>query len=164
MKNRLAILLLAALCAQALPAPAAESLHPLEPETATRLLPERGPAVVMLWSLDCPYCDDNLALLSRWQKKHPGLVVIRIATDSIDAASAIRARLRHYPVTGPCWVFGAAAPERIRHAIDPTWHGELPRSYLIGHDGHRQAISGRITATQLEALQPATTSVATPGT
>ena len=43
----------------------------------------------------------------------------------------------------------ARAPERLRFAIDPRWHGELPRTYLYDRAHVVQAVSGVIPPEQL---------------
>jgi hypothetical protein len=41
-------------------------------------------------------------------------------------------------------------PERLRYAIDRSWHGEKPRSYWFNARGERVAYSGVITAAVID--------------
>lgn len=43
------------------------------------------------------------------------------------------------------WAFGSAAPERLRHAIDHKWRGEMPRTYWFDRQGKMAAYSGMVT-------------------
>ena len=48
------------------------------------------------------------------------------------------------------WNFGDAGVDRLRHAIDPRWYGEMPRSYLYDASGRRIGISGALTPDLLQ--------------
>lgn len=50
---------------------------------------------------------------------------------------------------GLSWQFAGNFPEKLRHAVDPGWFGELPRSYF--HDGavESRGLSGRLTREQV---------------
>lgn len=49
------------------------------------------------------------------------------------------------------WVFDDPIPERLRHAIDPSWYGELPRTYLYDARHQREAIVGVVGEQRLRA-------------
>jgi iron complex outermembrane receptor protein len=44
--------------------------------------------------------------------------------------------------------------ERLRFSIDPTWHGELPRSYFYAADDSFKAHSGILTEEKLQEFFP----------
>lgn len=139
-----------------LPAQANEPLPailPFEPDTLQKIvLGQRGqPFWLVLWDLNCPYCMVTLRLLGERQRMDPALRVFTVATDSIDEADALEARLKELGVRGPAWAFGEAAPEALRHAIDPLWRGEKPRSYYYDADGKRQLFVGVLRSEQLPA-------------
>jgi len=143
----------------ALPLHAAD-FTPLDRHAAQRLLDPssyRQPTVVTLWSSDCSYCKQNLQLLSVLIKRHKNLRVITVATESESAALA--PLLARFELPGPRYVYGNDSPEAIAHAIDPTWAGELPRSYLFNGSGGKAKVSGVIGETVLEQtlLLPRTT-------
>lgn len=105
------------------------------------------PTVVLVWSLDCNYCLPSFEALAQAQKTH-GAQVVTITTDPIDDPEARRlvaAKLAAGGLIGPAWAFGPWPQAQLRHAIDPKWRGELPRSYWFGADGKATAHSGLIS-------------------
>ena len=87
------------------------------------------PWVLALWSLHCAPCQEDLALLAALHRRRPDLALVLVAADDPAEAGAVRERLRAHGLDGlEAWVFGDAAPERLRHALDPRWRGELPRT------------------------------------
>jgi thiol-disulfide isomerase/thioredoxin len=105
------------------------------------------PFVVVLWSLDCVYCQPGFAALAKAKRQH-GVDVVMVATDRIDQgdnARMIAKKLEAPALRANAWAFGAAPPEQLRYAIDPKWHGETPRSYWYDATGARTARSGMIT-------------------
>lgn len=105
------------------------------------------PFVVVLWSLDCVYCQPAFAALAK-AKRTRGLDVVTIAVDRIDQgdnARQIMKKLGTPALRTDAWAFGAAPPEQLRYAIDPKWHGETPRSYWYDASRARKAHSGTIT-------------------
>jgi hypothetical protein len=103
------------------------------------------PFVLMLWSMDCEFCQASLKLLSEAKKSDPDLQIVTISTDPVaDARLAAQSshRLAELGLAKDAWGFGDAAPERLRYAIDPRWHGEMPRTYWFDANGRRTAHSG----------------------
>ncbi|MCE1244854.1 hypothetical protein [Oryzomicrobium sp.] len=139
-----ALLLLGA----ALPA-LAGALTPLQPGDYARIKSARSgkPFIVTLWGLDCPYCKGNLAMLGAAAKANRQLDLVVIATDTPDDAAALAPLLRQAGLgERRTWVFGDAAPERLRFEIDRQWHGEMPRTYLFDADHQATAVSGSLAA------------------
>ncbi|MES3021063.1 MAG: hypothetical protein V4857_05700 [Pseudomonadota bacterium] len=121
----------------------ADSLAPLR-ET------QKGkPFVLVLWSLDCPFCEASLRTLSKKMRSNKNLRVVTLGTDPLsDPASAalMQQRLAALGLTHNAWAFGPQPVEQLRYAVDQAWHGELPRSYWFGADGVGVAKSGLISA------------------
>ena len=73
-------------CLLALPVFArATGLAALSPDDVPALLkpPARGERIVMLWALDCAYCEGNMHALAKLQRAHTRDVeLITVATDS----------------------------------------------------------------------------------
>ena len=101
------------------------------------------PFVLVLWSIDCPPCYKELAMLGRLRERFaPGQLVL-VSTDSADHQDEIEHTLARFGLTAlESYVFADSVPARLRQRIDPTWFGELPRSYLYNADHSRRAISG----------------------
>ena len=107
--------------------------------------------IVAVWSTDCPPCRRELSLLGAFRAKHPGVPIVLIATDPADNAELVEQVLDSFELPGAdFWLFGDAGAERLRHAIDPGWRGEMPRSYFYNRDGSRVGLSGPISEDLLE--------------
>jgi thiol-disulfide isomerase/thioredoxin len=110
--------------------------------------------VLVLWSLDCEYCQASLNTLSEINKSHK-ISVVTIATDSIldrKSAGLIRQRLKALGFTNQAWAFGEDSAERLRYAIDKKWHGEMPRSYWFDSKGQSISQSGVILSSQVDSF------------
>lgn len=113
------------------------------------------PFVLILWSLDCVYCQASLNALAEQKRSHPELEIITLSTDGVgdpQTDALVAQRLRKLALTGNAWGFGAAPAEQLRYAIDPKWHGEMPRSYWFDAQGRRTAHSGVLTPATIDKL------------
>lgn len=155
MKKRICmlfVLLLALIAANAAPP---QTIHEFKPDSLPRLIAnEKGhPFVLVIWSLDCEYCQASLATLAQQRRKRPNLTVITLSTDSLaggQSASQMRKKLSALGLTAHAWAFGTAPPEQLRYAIDEKWHGEMPRSYWFDAHGASVALSGEVTSTDID--------------
>jgi hypothetical protein len=50
------------------------------------------------------------------------------------------------------WIFGTVDAQKLRYEIDPSWYGELPRTYFYNATGNRTAKSGALRIDEFEAL------------
>jgi hypothetical protein len=113
------------------------------------------PLLVVLWSVDCPPCHQELAALGALRKEHGELPLVLISTDDQLPSADIQAVLERHGLGGAnSWQFADPVPAKLRRAIDPGWYGELPRSYLIDAKGARHSHSGMLDATALQQLLP----------
>lgn len=138
---------------------AAPKVLPLDRADVAALVkpPAHGARIVMLWSLDCAYCEPNMQALARLQREHPRQIeLVTVATDNVAvAARQIAARLAAAGMQGyPARAYAAASPAQFNFLIDPDWGGELPRTLVIHADGQRTALSGELSAAQLQAITP----------
>ncbi len=101
------------------------------------------PYVLLLWSLDCVHCGEELIVFGKLARETPRLPVVIVATDSPQEKTALIARLKKYGIAQQQnWVFADKVPERLRYEIDRKWRGEVPRSYFFDREHHAQAITG----------------------
>lgn len=115
--------------------------------------PGRGVRIVALWSLDCAYCEENLAALLAFQRSHADVELVFVATDPIGQRAALEARLKVAKLdTVPSRAYADATPERINFLIDPAWGGETPRTLAIKADGTRKGVSGALDAERIAKL------------
>lgn len=124
---------------------AAGSLHQIRAAHAGR------PFVLVLWSLTCSHCQEELAQLGKFHQKRPELNVVLISTDTPDDAATLTATLaRHGLARAEAWVYADAFTERLRFEIDPRWGGELPRTYFFDRAHAVTARSGTLAPAELE--------------
>lgn len=101
------------------------------------------PFILTLWSLSCHHCVKELRTLGKLARGGRKLPLVIVSTDTPADAPEIQAALKRFGLDRlDTWVFADAVPERLRHAIDPAWRGELPRSYLFDAAHRREVHSG----------------------
>ena len=136
----------------------APTVMPLTAADVPALLqpPAQGERIVMLWALDCAYCEASMQALATLQRAHPAEIeLLTVATDSIALRTRIAARLAAAGLPGyPARAYAAASPEQLNFLIDPEWGGETPRTLVIRADGTRIAVSGALTGAQLQQIAP----------
>jgi thiol-disulfide isomerase/thioredoxin len=139
----LSIALLAASCV-------ATALEPLHRGDYQQVLEQQPrPVLVVLWSVDCPPCYDELAALGRLHQEGETLPVVLVNTDTRRSSDEVTATLQQHNTDAlPNYQFADPVPARQRREIDPNWYGELPRSYLIEEDSS-QGHSGTLTEERL---------------
>lgn len=111
------------------------------------------PFILSLWSVnECGYCITELTLLGRLAKTQKRLPLVLVATDTPAFSPAIQKTLGELGLGRmQSWVFDDPIPERLRHAIDPSWYGELPRTYLYDAQHRRETIVGVLDEKRLRA-------------
>ena len=110
------------------------------------------PFILSLWSVNwCGHCIDELTMLGKVAKARKQLPLVLVSTDTPESSSAIQATLKRLGLAGMgSWVFDDDIPERLRHVIDPDWHGELPRTYLYDAQHRREAVVGVLSEKKLK--------------
>lgn len=144
----MAVLVIAASASAAEPVPfTVNSLAKIKAQYAGR------PFILNLWSVnECSYCIAELTLLGKLAKTQKRLPLVLVATDSPEFAPAMQKTLSPLGLAGvDSWVFDDPIPERLRHAIDPSWYGELPRTYLYDARHQRETIVGVLGEQRLRA-------------
>jgi hypothetical protein len=115
--------------------------------------PAKGVKLIAIWSLDCAYCEENLSALLAYQRAHADIELVFVATDPVDQAGALEARLKAAKLdTVPSRAYADATPDRLNFLVDPAWGGETPRTMVIKADGTRRAFSGALTTERIAKL------------
>jgi len=115
--------------------------------------PAKGSKVLALWSLDCAYCEENLAALRAYQRDHHDVELVYVATDPMTQGEALEARLKRAKLEDvPSRAYTETTPDRLNFMIDPSWGGETPRTLVIHADGTRKALSGALTPARIKQL------------
>lgn len=111
------------------------------------------PFILNLWSVnECSYCIADLTLLGKLAKTHKRLPLVLVATNSPEYVRAMQKTLLPLGLGGvDSWVFDDPIPERLRHAIDPSWYGELPRTYLYDARHQRETVVGVLSEQRVRA-------------
>lgn len=155
-----ALAALAASVALAGAAAAAVELEPFDARTpaALRAAHAGEPFVLVFWSTTCAPCLEELPRWVALARRHRGipihLVLVPISgSDEVEEAKRLLERL------GESGVRTAVASddvlERVFHAVDPAWRGELPAAWFFdaAHRGERRL--GRVEASWVEAWMKA---------
>lgn len=102
------------------------------------------PFILAFWSIDCPYCMEDLKALGDLVRQRPEIALVTVCTDGREgAAEAARVLGKVGLPPHERWQFAAADEDRLRYDVDKSWYGELPRSYFYDASHRVQALSGR---------------------
>ena len=109
--------------------------------------------LLVLWSVDCPPCFQELAMIQTLSEQVANLPIVIVNADDSDDISHERnniiERFKLSHLTHLYFVEGQGA--KSRYIIDPSWHGELPRSYFIDAVGKFNGKSGLISKEALNS-------------
>lgn len=133
-------------------APAA-GLAQFEPATMTELRSRYAgqPFVVAFWSVTCVPCREELPHWGKWQRRHPGVPILLVATDGPEDHEAVGALLATERMEGVgLYGFADGFAERIRYAVDRGWYGEVPRTYFFDRQHRVESRSGRLDGAWVE--------------
>lgn len=108
--------------------------------TLTAVQTHPQPTAIVLWSYDCPHCKKNMQQLAQLARQYPQLAIISIAAEP--ASAALLQRLQSTGLPGRRYAYGSESPDALAYAIDPDWHGELPRTIVFDGKGGKTAFSG----------------------
>lgn len=107
--------------------------------------------LMLLWSVDCPPCFKELAIIQKLQDQYDDLAVVVINTDADNDANEEREgiikKFNLDKLTNFHFVDGKAS--QSRYVIDPNWYGELPRSYFVESNGNSHGKSGLVNQAML---------------
>ena len=106
------------------------------------------PWLLVAWSLDCPPCFKELALIQQLRQQYPGdndlVPIVLVNTDDSDELALERTRiLKAYQLLDlDNYAFRDGQADRDRYTLDANWYGELPRSYFVDAQGQFKGKSG----------------------
>jgi thiol-disulfide isomerase/thioredoxin len=111
------------------------------------------PFILSMWSVNwCGHCITELTMLGKVAKSHKTMPLVLVATDTPEFSDPIQKTLKRLGLARmESWVFDDDIPERLRHGVDPAWHGELPRTYLYDPQHRREAVMGVLSEQKLKA-------------
>lgn len=123
------------------------TIRPFNPGSYQQILSEKANQGFMLviWSLDCSTCIKDMELLNSLHKTRPELKIVMLSTDEVSASADIQNLLEKYQLADTeNWVFASDNTQKLRYEIDPSWYGELPRTYFFSATHQREGISGAL--------------------
>lgn len=132
----------------------ADSLRPLGRGAFEGLVEGRSqePFLLVLWSTDCPPCLKEFQVFSELRQAGRDLPVVLVSTDGLARKDSVVSILQKFGLQDlENWVFADPNSERLRYEIDPSWYGEMPRSYFYAADGSRTGLSGGLKHDQIVA-------------
>ncbi len=102
--------------------------------------------LLILWSVECPPCMKELALVKTLQQEQEDLAVVIINVDTGEEHEVQRQEIiAHFQLTQVTQLyFRDGFKAHSRYLIDPQWFGELPRSYFIDEAGVFHGKSGLV--------------------
>jgi thiol-disulfide isomerase/thioredoxin len=111
----------------------------------------RGQAyIVVLWSLYCEPCREEMHQWGELQRRHPQVPIHLVSTDGRQELGNVRKYLGTQKLGKvQTWIFADEFTERVRYAVDPAWRGELPRTYLYDAAHRALARSGKLPAREI---------------
>ena len=102
--------------------------------------------LMILWSVDCPACFKELALIQKIRETKPDLNVVIINADDNDEINEERQKVMalYGLSTLTNLYFNDGEGDQARYIIDKSWYGELPRSYFVDTNGKFHGKSGLV--------------------
>ena len=110
------------------------------------------PFMLAVWSITCPSCIKDMAVLNAVHKAHPELKIIMLSTDDIaESAEAQKILANNQLAELENWIYAEENTQKLQFDIDPKWYGELPRTYFFDKAGQRDGVSGVLSKEDYEA-------------
>lgn len=108
--------------------------------------------LLLMWSLECPPCFKELAAVAKLKADDANIAIILVNTDDDDSMTKEREQvLTSMNLTQvPSYYFPDQQSMALRYAIDPQWHGELPRSFFYNETGQQKGHSGLLKGAQIK--------------
>ena len=102
--------------------------------------------LMLLWSVDCPPCFKELAIIQKLKASSANLKVMLVNTDADEESYLERETIvKQFDLQSLAnYHFVDGQGDQSRYAIDPQWYGELPRSYFFKASGESIGKSGLV--------------------
>ena len=109
------------------------------------------PLIISFWSIDCPYCIDDLKKLGKALSKNTNVKLITVCVDGKESAKKAERVLSQANLPKhEQYQYAEVDEDRLRYNIDPTWYGELPRTYFYDAAHQVTPLSGKISNSFLD--------------
>jgi thiol-disulfide isomerase/thioredoxin len=109
------------------------------------------PLIISFWSIDCPYCIDDLKKLGKALSKNTNVKLITVCVDGKESAKKAERILSQANLPKhEQYQYAELDEDRLRYNIDPAWYGELPRTYFYDAAHQVTPLSGKISNSFLD--------------
>ena len=109
------------------------------------------PLIISFWSIDCPYCIDDLKKLGKALSKNTNVKLITVCVDGKESAKKAERILSQANLPKhEKYQYAEVDEDRLRYNIDPAWYGELPRTYFYDATHQVTPLSGKISNSFLD--------------
>jgi len=109
------------------------------------------PLIISFWSIDCPYCIDDLKKLGKALSKNTNVQLITVCVDGKESAKKAERILSQANLPKhEKYQYAEVDEDRLRYNIDPAWYGELPRTYFYDAAHQVTPLSGKISNSFLD--------------
>ena len=109
------------------------------------------PLIISFWSIDCPYCIDDLKKLGKALSKNTNVKLITVCVDGKESAKKAERILSQANLPKhEKYQYAEVDEDRLRYNIDPAWYGELPRTYFYDAAHQVTPLSGKISYSFLD--------------
>ena len=109
------------------------------------------PLIISFWSIDCPYCIDDLKKLGKALSKNTNVKLITVCVDGKESAKKAERILSQANLPKhEQYQYAEVDEDRLRYNIDPAWYGELPRTYFYDTAHQVTPLSGKISNSFLD--------------
>jgi thiol-disulfide isomerase/thioredoxin len=110
------------------------------------------PFMLAVWSITCPSCIKDMAVLNAVHKAHPEVKIVMLSTDDIAESAEAQKILTSNQLTDvEQWIYAEENTQKLQFEIDPKWYGELPRTYFFDKAQQREGVSGVLSKEDYEA-------------
>ena len=99
---------------------------------------DSGPLLVNFWATWCDGCREEFPDLIKIDNDYraKGLTFVAVSLDEAeDIPTKVTPFLKEMKATMPVVVLKRTNDEEAIHAVDPTWQGDMPATYLYDKDG-----------------------------
>jgi hypothetical protein len=102
--------------------------------------------IISFWSIDCPYCIDDLKKLGKALTKNTKVKLVTVCVDGKESAKKAERVLSQANLPQhEQYQYAEVDEDRLRYSIDPNWYGELPRTYFYDATHQITPLSGKIS-------------------
>lgn len=109
------------------------------------------PLIISFWSIDCPYCIDDLKKLGKALSKNTNVQLITVCVNGKESAKKAERILSQANLPKhEQYQYAEVDEDRLRYNIDPAWYGELPRTYFYDATHQVTPLSGKISNSFLD--------------